>query len=121
MVDKVVCFHTLLKVLILLRVTEVFSISADSKALAEMERAVSPFLVSLMDQRGFSLYTLSYYTILFIFVKGKSEVLAPKLVRREEGGSKRSPSNGFKSKPPHVTPTCGAPKFSSHLAPGPPA
>jgi len=78
MVDKVVCFHTLLKVLILLRVTEVFSISADSKALAEMERAVSPFLVSLMDQRGFSLYTLNYYTMLFIFVKGKL-VLEPHL------------------------------------------
>ena len=35
--DKVVCFHTLLKVLILRAVTEGFSISVDSKALAEME------------------------------------------------------------------------------------
>jgi hypothetical protein len=40
--DKVVCFHTLLKVLILPRVTGAFSISADSKALAEMARLVSP-------------------------------------------------------------------------------
>jgi hypothetical protein len=69
--DKIICFHTLLEVLILKGVTGEFSISADSKALAEMARAVSPFLVSLMDQGGFSLYTLSYYTILFIFVKEK--------------------------------------------------
>jgi hypothetical protein len=41
--DKVVCFHTLLKVLILRRVSGGFSISADSKALAEMARAASPY------------------------------------------------------------------------------
>jgi len=65
-------------VLILEGVTGGLSTSADSKALAEMARAVSPFLVSLMDQRGFSLYTLSYYTILFIFVKRRM-VLEPHL------------------------------------------
>jgi hypothetical protein len=48
--DKIVCFHILLKVLILRRVTEGFSISADSKALAEMERALSPLPTAPMGQ-----------------------------------------------------------------------
>ncbi len=80
--DKVDCFQPLLKVLILRRVSGGLSISADSKALAEMARAVSPFLVSLKDQRGFSPYTLNYCTTLFIFVKERNEVLAPNLARR---------------------------------------
>jgi hypothetical protein len=72
--DKIVCFHTLLKVLILREVAGRFSISADSKALAKMERAVSPLLTSPMDQCALPLYTLNHYTMLFIFVKGKTEV-----------------------------------------------
>jgi hypothetical protein len=80
--DKVDCFHALLKVLILRRVSEGFSISEDSKVLAEMEPAASPLLTSPVDQCGCHLYTLNHYTILFTFVKGKSEALAPKLVRR---------------------------------------
>ena len=118
--DKVVCFHALLKVLILQGVTGRFSVSADSKALAEMERAVSPLLTSPMDQCARHLYTLNKYTIESIFGKGKCAVLAPKLVRRWGGERKRSPSKELKSKPPHVIPTCGAPKFSSLLAPGSP-
>jgi hypothetical protein len=70
--DKIVCFHTLLKVLILRGVAGGFSISADSKALAEMERAVSPLLTNTVDQFGCPLCTLNYYTMLFIFVKRKS-------------------------------------------------
>lgn len=69
--DKIVCFHTLLKVLILREVTGGFSISADSKALAEMARAVSSLLTSPMDQCARHLYTLNHYTILFIFVEGE--------------------------------------------------
>jgi hypothetical protein len=69
--DKVVCFQPLLKVLILRGVAGVFSISADSKALAEMERAVSRLLANPVDQCACPLYTLNNYTILFIFVKRK--------------------------------------------------
>lgn len=76
--DKVDCFHALSEVLILREVTGGFSISVDSKALAEMARAVSPLLASSRDQCTCPLYTLSYYTILFTFVKGEL-VLEPHL------------------------------------------
>ena len=57
--DKVDCFHTLLEVLILREVTGGFSISEDSKALAEMERAVSPLPTTPVDQCVRPLYILN--------------------------------------------------------------
>ena len=69
--DKVVCFHTLLRVLILRRVSEGFSISADSKALAEMERAVSPLLTSPKGQCAV-LYTHLIIILYYLYLsRGK--------------------------------------------------
>jgi hypothetical protein len=49
--DRVVCFHTLLKVLILRAVTGGLSKSADSKALAEMATAESLFSTATKGKR----------------------------------------------------------------------
>jgi len=72
--DKIVCFHTLLKVFDSAGGCGKVFDKCGFQALAKMERAVSPLLTSPMDQCALPLYTLNHYTMLFIFVKGKTEV-----------------------------------------------
>jgi len=69
--DKVDCFHTLLKVLIPRRVTEGFSISVDSKALAEMERALSSLPANPMYKSAFSYFYLIIILYYLYLSRGK--------------------------------------------------